>query len=582
MNNDTSMAVVNNTTNITINSLSFINRNTFKISYYAFNHKYGTLLSHLTLVLIALSIIYVASYASLSRPKNAPKLHKSHPNYYKLKTSHDSQDLDKLINENFAIFIPVVCTFGLLSIYYSTKYFDSSNISWALNNYTLVFSLFAFAQFFQFLIKISVMKLQKKGLELNEHVPRFRFTLTQDDEILNGSEIVINDLYQDKEGKTPFIDHIEEDFQPPNHIKSKAQILNIYISSIDLISLSIAAVLSYTYYKSQSSPNWIFANFVAWCFAFEGILKFHISSFKVGAIILIGLFFYDIYFVFKSDIMVTVASSIDIPVMMRLPSGQNYQNITINPLEDYLVPKLPFSMLGLGDIVVPGAFIAMCLRYDLYKHHAKNKYIQYDFLNNFKNDYFIVAMSSYIIGLILTFTGLHYSNKPQPALLYLSPCLILGVVIHGLLNGEFKQLFKYSEIDEEEQKRRENFKKKMERKKKRQEKDKELMDKEKIIEAQLEKIESKREKIEAKLQKIERKKSKKLAKKKEIEEFEESNDQNSASFVEMKFNEDTEDESYEYKSDSNEGDERYNDDDVEASWFSGDEAVLKKIEQLDK
>lgn len=465
MSSNSSLSIVN-TTNTTYSSLSFIDKHTFKLSYYVFNHKYGSIVSHFTLVLIALSIIYVASNASLSRPKSAPKLHKAHPEYAKLSTGSSSQDLDNFINEHVAILTPIFCTIGLLSIHYATKVIKKENISWAFNHYTLLFSIFAFAQFSGFLIRVLVMKIQKRGWDMTEFVPRFKFTLTQDDEVLAGSDLIVNDLYEDKNGKKPFIDQIEEDFEAPIDIQSKSQILNLYISSVDIISVIIGGALSYLYYATQDSPNWIFSNFVAWCFAFEGITKFHVSSFKVGAIILIGLFIYDIYFVFKTDIMVSVATSIDIPIMMRLPSGQNYANITIDSAKDYVVPKLPFSMLGLGDIVIPGAFIAMCLRYDLYKYHIQHKDVQYEYLNNFKTEYFNASVLSYIAGLLLTFAGLYYSNRPQPALLYLSPSLIIGVIITGALNGELKELYLYTEIDEEEQDRKKEFQKKKEEEKK--------------------------------------------------------------------------------------------------------------------
>lgn len=463
-----SSLVVVNTTNSTISSLSFIQKHTFHASYYIFNHKYGAIISNISLVLIALSIIFSASNASLSRPKSAPKLHKSHPDYLNLKTHNGSQDSDKLINEHYAIMMPVLCTIGLVSIYYSLKVVDKSTISWAFNHYTLLFSIFAFLEFFQFAYKVTVMKFQRLGWDLTEQLPRFRLTLTQEDEILAGSDFVVNELYEDRHGEKPFIDHIEEDFEPPSKIKSKSQLWNLYISSIDIFSLITAAGLSFIYWKSQKSPNWIFSNFVAWCFAFEGILRLHLSSFKVGVIILTGLFFYDIYFVFKTDIMITVATSIEVPMMMRLPSGQNYQNITIDPSLDYLVPKLPFSMLGLGDIAIPGAFIAMCLRYDLYKFHKHNPDIQFDYLNSFSRGYFNVGVSSYILGLSLTFLALKISDSAQPALLYLSPSLIFGIIGYGWWRGELKELYQYSEIDEEEQKRRERFKKKKELQKKRE------------------------------------------------------------------------------------------------------------------
>ena len=66
------------------------------------------------------------------------------------------------------------------------------------------------------------------------------------------------------------------------------------------------------------------------------------------------LFFYDIFFVFGTDVMLTVAKSIDAPIKLLFP-----KNWGATPPE--------FSLLGLGDIVIPGIFVSMCLRYDIIK-----------------------------------------------------------------------------------------------------------------------------------------------------------------------------------------------------------------------
>ena len=55
---------------------------------------------------------------------------------------------------------------------------------------------------------------------------------------------------------------------------------------------------------------------------------------------------------------VTVAKSFDAPIKLLFPrvlSGKG----------------TPFSMLGLGDIVIPGIFVALLLRYDI--KHAKGQ-----------------------------------------------------------------------------------------------------------------------------------------------------------------------------------------------------------------
>jgi minor histocompatibility antigen H13 len=72
------------------------------------------------------------------------------------------------------------------------------------------------------------------------------------------------------------------------------------------------------------------------------------------------LFFYDIFFVFGTDVMLTVAKSIDAPIKLLFP-----KNLSATPPE--------FSLLGLGDIVIPGIFVALCLRYDVLRTIDVNK-----------------------------------------------------------------------------------------------------------------------------------------------------------------------------------------------------------------
>jgi minor histocompatibility antigen H13 len=51
--------------------------------------------------------------------------------------------------------------------------------------------------------------------------------------------------------------------------------------------------------------------------------------------------------VFKSSMMVTVATGLDVPIKLKIPNGDK------------------FSILGLGDIVVPGVLVCWCLKYDV-------------------------------------------------------------------------------------------------------------------------------------------------------------------------------------------------------------------------
>jgi minor histocompatibility antigen H13 len=108
-------------------------------------------------------------------------------------------------------------------------------------------------------------------------------------------------------------------------------------------------------------------------------------------------------------------------------------------------------MLGLGDIVVPGLFIALALRFDLYRFHQQNPTINYKrHMYRFPKPYFIATFAAYIAGLVLTMTVMHVFKKAQPALLYLAPACAGGAFITGLIRGELPAMWGYKEISKEE------------------------------------------------------------------------------------------------------------------------------------
>jgi minor histocompatibility antigen H13 len=64
---------------------------------------------------------------------------------------------------------------------------------------------------------------------------------------------------------------------------------------------------------------------------------------------------------------VTVAKSFDAPIKLLFP--RYVENAT---------QGTPMAMLGLGDIVIPGIFIALILRYD-FKHKNSSYFTRYAF-----------------------------------------------------------------------------------------------------------------------------------------------------------------------------------------------------------
>lgn len=219
--------------------------------------------------------------------------------------------------------------------------------------------------------------------------------------------------------------------------------LDLEVSQLDLISLVIAysAVGVYIYTK-----NWLFNNILATLFCVHGIQFMFLGTFQTGFILLSLLFFYDIFFVFGTDVMLTVAKSIDAPIKLLFP-----KNWSTTPPE--------FSLLGLGDIVLPGVFIGLCLRYDILKNcdlaKAQELYDQgkaESFLEIMKKargsapkPYFFGAMIGYMVAIVVTVIVMIVFDHGQPALLYLVPGVLISVLINAFRLGDLQKLWEFNE-----------------------------------------------------------------------------------------------------------------------------------------
>ena len=89
------------------------------------------------------------------------------------------------------------------------------------------------------------------------------------------------------------------------------------ITVLDLISLAISGVMVGIYILTKS---WIYNNILAILLSINAIQQIFLGNFKNGFMMLTALFFYDIFFVFGTDVMLTVAKSIDAPIKILFPT----------------------------------------------------------------------------------------------------------------------------------------------------------------------------------------------------------------------------------------------------------------------
>uniref|UniRef100_A0A671LSG6 Histocompatibility (minor) 13 n=1 Tax=Sinocyclocheilus anshuiensis TaxID=1608454 RepID=A0A671LSG6_9TELE len=199
--------------------------------------------------------------------------------------------------------------------------------------------------------------------------------------------------------------------------ESKEEIVNYEFDTKDLICLGISSVVGVWYVLKK---HWIANNLFGLAFALNGVELLHLNNVSTGCILLGGLFVYDVFWVFGTNVMVTVAKSFEAPIKLVFPQDLLEKGLDASN----------FAMLGLGDIVIPGIFIALLLRFDVS-------------LKKNTRTYFYTSFLAYIFGLGLTIFVMHTFKHAQPALLYLVPACIGFPVLLALFKGELTEMFSH-------------------------------------------------------------------------------------------------------------------------------------------
>lgn len=89
-------------------------------------------------------------------------------------------------------------------------------------------------------------------------------------------------------------------------------------------------------------------------------------------------------------------------------------------------------MLGLGDIVIPGMYLALCFKYDIDNLVVRRSRFG---LSQFGMKMYNLAYGLYLLGLACTYLALYVFEHPQPALVFIVPCLSLSVLANLCWKG---------------------------------------------------------------------------------------------------------------------------------------------------
>ncbi|KAJ8370654.1 hypothetical protein SKAU_G00106820 [Synaphobranchus kaupii] len=334
----------------------------------------GTALAYGSLVFMALLPIFFGALRSVSCSKSKVAAE----NDYGFQ-SRNSSDMPETITSRDAARFPIIASCTLFGLYLFFKVFSQEYINLLLSMYFFVLGILALSH--------TMSPLMNRIFPANIHIKQYQLLFTQD----SG--------------------------------ENKEEIVNYEFDTKDLVCLCISTVVGVWYILKK---HWIANNLFGLAFALNGVELLHLNNVSTGCILLGGLFVYDVFWVFGTNVMVTVAKSFEAPIKLVFPQDLLERGLGASN----------FAMLGLGDIVIPGIFIALLLRFDVS-------------LKKNTRTYFYTSFLAYIFGLGLTIFVMHTFKHAQPALLYLVPACIGFPVFVALIKGELTEMFRYEETSPE-------------------------------------------------------------------------------------------------------------------------------------
>lgn len=463
------------------------------------------------MVLSAILIIYVGAHASLRRPPSAAPPTKLKRKNGKLVVDDEKEHFAQGFQATDAILFPFIAAAVLIGLYYLIKWLqDPAVLNMILRLYMAMTGILSigvfFGDIFQFVLNIvspdywadrsgrvfeidptsrtqKLLKAPQEDGSEKETDPGKRLPLPGLASGLNVSTAINKAAW----GLRYFL---KESCVLKIRVPGDGFTGDIKITSIIGFALGCAVEGLYLYTESS-----MLSNIIGLSVCYMAFNWMSVTSFTIGTMVLVGLFFYDIVMVFYTPFMVAVATQVDAPLKLTYETSGGRS-----------------SLLGLGDIVIPGIFICLALRFDLWRHYnrkvtrveedlktvtkeddqgdsvaenttagevttVKTAYrtVKAPFVDprsqwgnflwttsprdlvtgkpvvkilsdaDFPKTYFRVTIFGYLIGMLATLVVLVIFKHGQPALLYLVPGVAGSAWLTGLIKGDLKDMWEYTE-----------------------------------------------------------------------------------------------------------------------------------------
>lgn len=459
------------------------------------------------LVLSAIFPIYAGAHASLSRPSSAakPPKRKKQANDGDGDEDEDEDGEQKMegLTPIDAIMLPVLAGCTLAGLYLIIKWLeDPAILNTILNWYFSIFGVLALAKLLTDAMGTIASVIFPSMYSSKGEIWTIDGKRTRAEPSFAASELRDSPL-PGRLSTIPLPKVVKTLLWTVRELPSQRLHIRFYLHKIAHGSFKIGpqgllgftiALAAQIYYNLVDKPWWL-TNALGFSLAYNALQLLSPTTSWTGTLILGALFFYDIYFVFFTPLMVTVATKLDIPAKLVFPRPS---------ASDEDPAKQAFSMLGLGDIVLPGMMIGFALRFDLYLFYLQKQTRRDIKINTvdtgstnpkpsdklmlrsvmekdkwypatgawgerfwssrkaivtsdryhgtvFPKTYFHATLIGYVVGMLITLGIMQIFHHAQPALLYLVPGVLGALWATAFLNGDIETLWAYTEGEEEDE-----------------------------------------------------------------------------------------------------------------------------------
>ncbi|CAF0963867.1 unnamed protein product [Adineta steineri] len=220
------------------------------------------------------------------------------------------------------------------------------------------------------------------------------------------------------------------------------------LSEIIAFSLSIALVLLWII-----TGHWLFMDVIATGLCISFIALVRLPNLKVSALLLLGLVIYDVFwvyfshYIFTTNVMVRVATreaENPLTTIARKFNFHRYNAPRLSLPGKIVFPSMQqsgrFSLLGLGDIIMPGLVLCFVLRFESRKR-TNNLYNNDPLALINRLTYFQCSLFGYCAGLIAATISAEVFKCAQPALLFLVPFTLIPLLLIAHLKGDLNSMW---------------------------------------------------------------------------------------------------------------------------------------------